>query len=206
MSLVCVIPLVASLFSACGPASPLAVGYVEGEFVLLAPIEVTQVQYNRSETRRPRRSGLQGRRDGKRRRRHRGCAGRGGACGGRSAACRPQDRQAAGGNRGSRCHGPLGQGAGRGGTARARAGFRPVQARHRHAGPVRRSQDRRRGGRSPDRAGRGQSGGGEAAGSRRDHQRGADAGPAGKCCPRAGEDGGFPSDPSKRLRRAASTT
>ena len=44
MSFFCAIPLAASLFSACGPAAPLAVGYVEGEFVLLAPIEVTQVQ------------------------------------------------------------------------------------------------------------------------------------------------------------------
>lgn len=44
MSFICSIPLIASLFSACGPAAPLAVGYVEGEFVLLAPIEVAQVE------------------------------------------------------------------------------------------------------------------------------------------------------------------
>jgi HlyD family secretion protein len=44
MSFICAVPLLASLFSACGPASPLAVGYVEGEFALLAPIEVAQVQ------------------------------------------------------------------------------------------------------------------------------------------------------------------
>jgi HlyD family secretion protein len=44
MSLLCAIPLAALLFSACGPAAPLAVGYVEGEFVLLAPIEVAQVE------------------------------------------------------------------------------------------------------------------------------------------------------------------
>jgi HlyD family secretion protein len=44
MSFLCAIPLVASLFSACGPAAPLAVGYVEGEFVLLAPIETAQVE------------------------------------------------------------------------------------------------------------------------------------------------------------------
>ncbi|WP_274626354.1 HlyD family secretion protein [Arvimicrobium flavum] len=42
MSLLCSIPLAASLFSACA-SPPLAVGYVEGEFVLLAPIETAQV-------------------------------------------------------------------------------------------------------------------------------------------------------------------
>ena len=42
MSFLCSIPLVASLFSACAQ-TPLAVGYVEGEYVLLAPIEVAQV-------------------------------------------------------------------------------------------------------------------------------------------------------------------
>jgi HlyD family secretion protein len=44
MSLLCAIPLAASLFSACAPAAPLAVGYVEGDYVLLAPIEVAQVE------------------------------------------------------------------------------------------------------------------------------------------------------------------
>ncbi|RVB38831.1 HlyD family efflux transporter periplasmic adaptor subunit, partial [Mesorhizobium sp. M7A.F.Ca.CA.001.16.1.1] len=34
----------AQLFSACAPAAPLAVGYVEGDYVLLAPIEVAQVE------------------------------------------------------------------------------------------------------------------------------------------------------------------
>jgi HlyD family secretion protein len=43
MSLLCSLPLAASLFAACGPPPPLAVGYVEGEFVLLAPIDVAQV-------------------------------------------------------------------------------------------------------------------------------------------------------------------
>jgi len=43
MSFVCSIPLLASLF-ACDAAAPLAVGYVEGEYVLLAPIEVAQVK------------------------------------------------------------------------------------------------------------------------------------------------------------------
>lgn len=44
MSFFCSIPLAAWLFSACAGPVPLAVGYVEGEFVLLAPIEVAQVQ------------------------------------------------------------------------------------------------------------------------------------------------------------------
>ena len=43
MSLLCAIPLLSSLFAACG-AAPLAVGYVEGEFVQLAPLEVAQVR------------------------------------------------------------------------------------------------------------------------------------------------------------------
>lgn len=42
MSLLCAIPVIVSLLQACGTA-PLAVGYVEGDFVLLAPIEVAQV-------------------------------------------------------------------------------------------------------------------------------------------------------------------
>lgn len=44
MSIFCSIPFAAWLFSACGPGAPLAVGYVEGDFVLLAPIDVAQVQ------------------------------------------------------------------------------------------------------------------------------------------------------------------
>lgn len=44
MSLLCSIPLAAQLFGACAPAAPLAVGYVEGDYVLLAPIEVAQVE------------------------------------------------------------------------------------------------------------------------------------------------------------------
>ncbi len=42
MSLLCAIPVIVSLLHACSTA-PLAVGYVEGDFVLLAPIEVAQV-------------------------------------------------------------------------------------------------------------------------------------------------------------------
>jgi HlyD family secretion protein len=38
------IPFAVSLFSACGVPDPLAVGYVEGEYVLLAPMEVAQVE------------------------------------------------------------------------------------------------------------------------------------------------------------------
>ncbi|MDR7031490.1 HlyD family efflux transporter periplasmic adaptor subunit [Mesorhizobium sp. BE184] len=44
MSILCSIPLAAQLFGACAPAAPLAVGYVEGDYVLLAPIEVAQVE------------------------------------------------------------------------------------------------------------------------------------------------------------------
>ena len=44
MSWLCAIPLAASLFSACDAPPPLAVGYVEGEYVLLAPIENAQVR------------------------------------------------------------------------------------------------------------------------------------------------------------------
>ncbi|PSJ59049.1 HlyD family secretion protein [Kumtagia ephedrae] len=44
MSLLCAIPLLSSLLASCGAPPPLAVGYVEGEFVLLAPIEVAEVE------------------------------------------------------------------------------------------------------------------------------------------------------------------
>lgn len=44
MSFLCSIPLAVQLISACAPAAPLAVGYVEGDYVLLAPIEVAQVE------------------------------------------------------------------------------------------------------------------------------------------------------------------
>lgn len=43
MSFVCAIPLVASLFSGCTPPPPLASGYVEGEYVLIAPVETAQI-------------------------------------------------------------------------------------------------------------------------------------------------------------------
>lgn len=44
MSIVCSIPYLATLISACAPSAPVAVGYVEGDYVLLAPIEVAQVR------------------------------------------------------------------------------------------------------------------------------------------------------------------
>tara|TARA_R110002020_G_scaffold50963_17_gene144486 strand:- start:934 stop:1890 length:957 start_codon:yes stop_codon:yes gene_type:complete len=43
MSLLCSIPVLAALFSGCGGPGPLAVGYVEGEYVLVAPIETAQI-------------------------------------------------------------------------------------------------------------------------------------------------------------------
>jgi HlyD family secretion protein len=43
MSFLCAIPVIASLFSGCGGDGPLAVGYVEGEYVLVAPIETAQI-------------------------------------------------------------------------------------------------------------------------------------------------------------------
>lgn len=44
MSFLCSMPFALSLFSACASSAPLAVGYVEGDYVLLAPIEVAQVR------------------------------------------------------------------------------------------------------------------------------------------------------------------
>jgi HlyD family secretion protein len=44
MSFLCSLPLAGALFSACAPAAPFAVGYVEGDYVLLAPAEVAQVE------------------------------------------------------------------------------------------------------------------------------------------------------------------
>ena len=40
---ICAIPLVASLFSSCLAPAPLAVGYAEGEYVLVAPIETAAI-------------------------------------------------------------------------------------------------------------------------------------------------------------------
>jgi HlyD family secretion protein len=44
MEFICSLPLVWSLFSACLPPPPLATGYVEGEYVLLAPIEIARIE------------------------------------------------------------------------------------------------------------------------------------------------------------------
>ncbi len=43
MSFLCSIPLVNSLLSACLAPLPMATGYVEGEYILLAPIEIAQI-------------------------------------------------------------------------------------------------------------------------------------------------------------------
>lgn len=43
MSVLCSVPVLASLLS-CAPPAPLAVGYVEGEYVWLAPIETAQIE------------------------------------------------------------------------------------------------------------------------------------------------------------------
>ena len=43
MGWLCALPLAGALFAACAPAEPLAVGYVEGEYVLLAPYDVAQI-------------------------------------------------------------------------------------------------------------------------------------------------------------------
>jgi HlyD family secretion protein len=44
MSLLCSLPLAASLFAACAAPSPFATGYVEGEFTLVAPVTVAQIR------------------------------------------------------------------------------------------------------------------------------------------------------------------
>lgn len=44
MSFLCAVPLVASLISGCAADAALAVGYVEGEYVLLAPTEIARVE------------------------------------------------------------------------------------------------------------------------------------------------------------------
>lgn len=42
-SFLCSLPLIGALLGACEPAPPLAVGYVEGEYVLIAPVETAQI-------------------------------------------------------------------------------------------------------------------------------------------------------------------
>jgi HlyD family secretion protein len=43
MEFLCAIPFLVPLFSMCLPPPPLAVGYIEGEFALIAPVEIAQV-------------------------------------------------------------------------------------------------------------------------------------------------------------------
>ena len=43
MPFVCALPLIASLFAACAGTGSLAAGYVEGDFVLLAPVETARL-------------------------------------------------------------------------------------------------------------------------------------------------------------------
>jgi HlyD family secretion protein len=40
----CSIPLLSALFTACAPLPPFATGYVEGEYVLLAPVSIAQIE------------------------------------------------------------------------------------------------------------------------------------------------------------------
>jgi len=44
MDLICGLPLIASRFASCAPMPPLARGYVEVEYVLLAPVEVGRIE------------------------------------------------------------------------------------------------------------------------------------------------------------------
>ncbi len=44
MSLLCALPLAATFFTACAAPPPLAVGYVEGDFVLVAPVEAARIE------------------------------------------------------------------------------------------------------------------------------------------------------------------
>lgn len=44
MDLICAIPVISGLISACAPPAPLAVGYVEGDYVLIAPIETAEIR------------------------------------------------------------------------------------------------------------------------------------------------------------------
>lgn len=44
MSLLCALPLAATLFTGCAAPPPFATGYVEGEFTLLAPVATAQVR------------------------------------------------------------------------------------------------------------------------------------------------------------------
>lgn len=43
MSVLCALPVIASLLSSCAAQAPLATGYVEGDFTLVAPVQTAQV-------------------------------------------------------------------------------------------------------------------------------------------------------------------
>lgn len=43
MDFLCSLPVIAGLFASCAPALPLATGYVEGEYVLVAPVETGRI-------------------------------------------------------------------------------------------------------------------------------------------------------------------
>jgi len=43
LAMFCSVPLLASVLAICQPAPPLAVGYVEGEYVLIAPVETSRL-------------------------------------------------------------------------------------------------------------------------------------------------------------------
>lgn len=40
---ICSVPLLSALFASCAPPLPFATGYVEGEYVLVAPVETTEI-------------------------------------------------------------------------------------------------------------------------------------------------------------------
>ena len=44
LDFICALPVIAGLFSACNPGPPLAVGYVEGEFLSLSPYETGKIE------------------------------------------------------------------------------------------------------------------------------------------------------------------
>jgi HlyD family secretion protein len=44
MTILCSVPLIAGLLAVCAPPPPLATGYVEGEYTLVAPVEIAQIR------------------------------------------------------------------------------------------------------------------------------------------------------------------
>jgi HlyD family secretion protein len=44
MGFICALPILGGLLAPCAPSAPLAAGYVEGEYVLIAPIETARVE------------------------------------------------------------------------------------------------------------------------------------------------------------------